>query len=108
LIFFVVTATFLSEFGVGVAGDSSSQDSQPDQENMLFEIRPNNEIFFNRQPRPVLASQVRANIIQFRSENPDASVIIQPENDSHVSTLVMIIDAARQAGMNNISVVPPA
>ena len=112
LIFFVVTATFLSESAISAASSESNDNPPPenpddDSQNILFEIGPNNEIVLNKQPRPIIPTQVRSNIDQLKAENPSASVIIQPDNASDVSTLVMIMDAARQAGMANISIVEP-
>jgi biopolymer transport protein ExbD len=112
LIFFVVTATFLSETAISAASSESSDAPPPppdeDQaQNILFEIGSNDEIILNKQPRPIIPTQIRSNIDQLKAENPSASVIIQPNNDSSVSTLVLIMDAARQAGMFNISVVEP-
>ena len=111
LIFFVVTATFLSETAISAASSDNNENETPpeddDLKNILFEIGPNNEIILNGNPRPVIATQVRANIDQLKAENPAASVIIQPNYDSDVATMVMIMDAARQAGMANISIVEP-
>ena len=112
LIFFVVTATFLSETSISAASSDNNNNEPPpdnpdDKKNILFEIGANNEIILNGNPRPVIATQVRSNIDQLKAENPQASVIIQPHNDSDVSTLVMIMDAARQSGMTNISIVEP-
>jgi biopolymer transport protein ExbD len=110
LIFFVVTATFLSETSISAASSDNNSDQQPPDDakkNILFEIEANNEIILNGNPRPIIATQVRSNIDQLKAENPAASVIIQPNDDSDVSTLVMIMDAARQAGMTNISIVEP-
>lgn len=111
LIFFVVTATFLSETAISAASSDNNQDQPPPEDtedrNILFEIGANNEIILNGNPRPVIATQIRSNIDRLKAENPSASVIIQPDNNSNVSTLVMIMDAARQAGMQNISIVEP-
>ena len=111
LIFFVVTATFLSETSISAASSDNNNNETPpedtDKKNILFEIGPNNEIILNGNPRPIIATQVRSNIDQLKAENPAASVIILPDNSSEVSTLVMIMDAARQAGMANISIVEP-
>ena len=111
LIFFVVTATFLSETSVSAASSDNNNTDQPppddEKKNILFEIGANNEIILNGNPRPILPNFIRSNIDQLKAENPAASVIIQPNNDSDVSTLVMIMDAARQAGMANISIVEP-
>ena len=111
LIFFVVTATFLSETAINAASSDNNNNEPPpeddDKKNILFEIGANNEIVLNGNPRPIIATQIRSNIDQLKAENPAASVIIQPNLESDVSTLVMIMDAARQAGMANISIVEP-
>ena len=112
LIFFVVTATFLSETAISAASSDSDNDQPPpetdmEDRNILFEIGANNEIILNRNPRPIISTQIRSNIDQLRAENPAATVIIQPDSTSDVSTLVMIMDAARQAGIGDISIVDP-
>ncbi|GJM13858.1 MAG: biopolymer transporter ExbD [Pseudohongiella sp.] len=112
LIFFVVTATFLSETSVSAASSDNNNDAPPpeqddDKKNILFEIGSNNEIILNGNPRPILPNFIRSNIDQLKAENPAASVIIQPNDASDVSALVMVMDAARQAGMANISIVEP-
>ncbi len=112
LIFFVVTATFLSETAISAASSDSDNDQPPpetdmEDRNILFEIGANNEIILNRNPRPIISTQIRSNIDQLRAENPAATVIIQPNSTSDVSTLVMIMDAARQAGIGDISIVDP-
>jgi len=111
LIFFVVTATFLSETVISAASSDNNSDAPPPDpdspKNILFEIGPNNEIILNGAPRPIIATQIRSNIDQLKAENPSASVIIQPDPASQVATLVMIMDAARLAGMTNISIVEP-
>lgn len=112
LIFFVVTATFLSETAISAASSENNENQPPppqedDKKNILFEIGPNNEIILNGNPRPIIPTQIRSNIDQLKAENPAASVIIQPNRTSKVATLVMIMDAARQAGMANISIVEP-
>ena len=111
LIFFVVTATFLSETAISAASSDNNSDETPpqddDKKNILFEIGANNEIILNGNPRPIIQTQIRSNIDQLKAENPAASVIIQPNEESDVSTLVLIMDSARQAGMANISIVEP-
>ena len=112
LIFFVVTATFLSETSISAASRENNENQPPPQEeddkkNILFEIGQNDEIILNGNPRPLIQTQIRSNIDQLKAENPDASVIIQPHITSKVTTLVMVMDAARQAGMANISIVEP-
>jgi len=109
LIFFVVTATFLSETAISAASSDNDNDQPPPEQevesrNILFEIGANNEIILNRNPRPIIQTQIRSNIDRLRAENPGASVIIQPDPNSDVATLVMIMDASRQAGIYDISI----
>ena len=111
LIFFVVTATFLSEQAIDAASNENNNEPPPEQDeekrNILVEISQNNEITLNGEPRAILESQLRANIDRLKAENPAASVIIRPNERSNVNTLVMIMDAARQAGISAISIVEP-
>lgn len=111
LIFFVVTATFLSERAIDAASQENSDQPPPEQppedRNILVELSQNNEITFNGNPRPIARNQLRANINRLRAENPEASVIIQPNPQSNVDTMVQVMDAARDAGISNISIVEP-
>ena len=112
LIFFVVTATFLSESAIDAAsspGGSSAQTASNSDapQNMLFELRPNNDIILNGEPRPVLPNALRANIDRLKAENPAATVIIKPSIQSSVQTMVDVMDAARGAGITDISIMEP-
>lgn len=111
LIFFVVTATFLSETAIDAASNENNNETPPEQDsdkkNILIELGANNDIILNGEPRPILASQIRSNIDRLKAENPAASVIIKPHVRSNVSTLVAVMDSARQAGIANISIIEP-
>ena len=111
LIFFVVTATFLSETVISAASNDNIDQPPPpeddEKKNILVQLGPNNEITFNGSPRPVIATQIRASIEILKAENPDASVIIQPHNDSNVATLVAVMDAARESGIKDIMIIEP-
>lgn len=110
LIFFVVTATFLSEQAIDAASNENNDtppETDEENKNILIELSQNNEIRFNGAPRAVLESQIRANIDRLKAENPSATVIVRPAETSNVNTLVMVMDAARQAGIVNISIVEP-
>ena len=111
LIFFVVTATFLSETVISAASNDNIDQPPPpeddEKKNILVQLGPNNEITFNGSPRPVIATKIRASIEILKAENPDASVIIQPHNDSNVATLVAVMDAARESGIKDIMIIEP-
>src|SRR5690606_40349111 len=71
LIFFVVTETFLSETAIDAASSDSNTETPPQQnadlKNILFELAPNNDIILHGEPRPILESQLRANIDRLRA-----------------------------------------
>ena len=110
LIFFVVTATFLSETAIDAASNENNEtppEQNDDKKNILIELGANNDIILNGEPRPILESQIRSNIDRLKAENPAASVIIKPHVRSNVNTLVTVMDSARQAGITSISIVEP-
>ncbi len=110
LIFFVVTATFLSESAIDAASNENNEtppEQDDDKKNILVELTALNEIILNGEPRPIIESQIRANIDRLKAENPAASVIIRPHERSNVATLVLVMDSARQAGITGISIVEP-
>ena len=110
LIFFVVTATFLSETAIDAASNENNEtppEQDDDKKNILIELGANNDIILNGEPRPIQESQIRSNIDRLKAENPAASVIIKPHVRSNVNTLVMVMDSARQAGIASISIVEP-
>ncbi|MEY3667596.1 MAG: hypothetical protein RL572_1136 [Pseudomonadota bacterium] len=111
LIFFVVTATFLSETAIDAASSQNNDQPPPEQEselkNILIELGANNDIILNGEPRPILQSQIRSNIDRLKAENPAATLIIKPHVRSNVETLVAVMDSARQAGITGISIIEP-
>ncbi len=102
LIFFIVTASFIKETGLDVnRPDAPVTESKPEDSNILVMITANNEIWIDR--RLIDPRAVRANIERLHAENPDGSVVIQPNKKSTNKALVIVMDAARQAGVYNIS-----
>ena len=102
LIFFIVTASFIKEAGLDVnRPDAPVTEAKPEDANILVMITANNEIWIDR--RLIDPRAVRANIERLHAENPDGSVVIQPNKKSTNKMLVIVMDAAREAGVYNIS-----
>ena len=102
LIFFIVTASFIKEAGLDVnRPDAPVTESKPEEANILVAISANDEIFIDN--RLIDPRAVRANIERLHAENPKGSVVIQANKRSTNKMLVTIMDAARQAGVYNIS-----
>jgi biopolymer transport protein ExbD len=103
LIFFIVTASFVREAGLDVnRPDAPMTQSKPEDSNILVLINANDEIWIDR--RLIDPRAVRANIERMHAENPEGSVVIQANNSSTNKMLVEVMDAARQAGVYNISI----
>ena len=102
LIFFIVTASFIKESGLDVnRPDAPVTETKPEDANILVAIDGNNDIWIDR--RLIDPRAVRANIERLHAENPKGSVVIQPAKSSTNKMLVVVMDAARQAGVYNIS-----
>jgi biopolymer transport protein ExbD len=103
LIFFIVTASFVKEAGLDVnRPDSPTTETKTDEQNILVRISANDEIFIER--RMIDPRALRANIERLHAENPEGSVVIQASRSSTNKMLVTVMDAARQAGVYNISI----
>ena len=104
LIFFIVTATFVKEVGLDV--NQPDQDKpktvDPDKKSIVVRITNRDRIIIAQ--RDVDWRAVRANIERLHAENPKAPVIIQPHPDSTTDSMIHIMDAARQAGVYNVSI----
>ncbi|MED5441432.1 MAG: biopolymer transporter ExbD [Pseudomonadota bacterium] len=106
LIFFIVTASFVKESGIEVnRPDASTAQAKP-RANILIAINENDEIWINK--RRVDESQVRANIVRLHAENPQGTVVIQADEEAKTRKLVAVMDAARQAGVYDVSLATEA
>ena len=102
LIFFVVATSFVKESGIDVnRPDAPTSESVADA-NILIAISSNDEIWIDR--RLVDPRAVRPNIERLHAENPKGSVVIQADKKSTNEILVGGRDAARQAGVYNVSI----
>ena len=104
LIFFIVTASFVKELGFDV-NRPDAQQQQPknnDIKNILVNITDDGELFVNR--RRVNAEALTANIKRLHAESPKGTVVIQADDDSKNDLLITVMDAARKAGVYDVSI----
>jgi len=102
LIFFIVTASFVKEAGIDVNRPDADTAVRQERANILIAISENNEIWIDR--RQVDPRALRANIERLHAENPEGSVVIQADKRAITETLIQVMDAARQAGVYNVSI----
>jgi len=101
LIFFIVTASFVKEAGIDVSRPPAATAERKERGNILVAITENDEIWVDR--RQVDPRALRANIERLHAENPQGSVVIQADKSSKNGLLVQVMDAARLAGVSNVS-----
>jgi len=102
LIFFIVTATFIKEAGIQVdRPDTITADTQDDA-SILIAISASDEIWIDRKEREPRA--VRGVIERLHAENPKGSIVIQADEDSTNEMLVIVLEAAKAAGVKNVAI----
>ena len=102
LIFFIVTATFIKEAGIQVERpDTITADSQDDAA-ILIAISENDEIWIDREERD--PKMLRSIIERLHAENPKGSIVIQADEGSTHERLVIVMEAAKAAGVTNVAI----
>jgi biopolymer transport protein ExbD len=102
LIFFIVTASFVKESGIDVNRPDAQTAEKKAQGNILVAISASGQIWIDK--RQVDPRALRANIERLKAENPQGAVIIQADKESKNGLLVKVMDAARMAGVDNVSI----
>ncbi|AQP98580.1 MULTISPECIES: biopolymer transporter ExbD [Pseudoalteromonas] len=102
LIFFIVTASFVKEAGIDVNRPEAATAVKKERANILVAISDQGEIWINKRQIDIRA--VQANIERLKAENPQGSVVIQADKKSTTDTLIKVMDAARAAGVFDVSI----
>ncbi|ALQ10345.1 MULTISPECIES: ExbD/TolR family protein [Pseudoalteromonas] len=102
LIFFIVTASFVKEAGIDVNRPEAATAVKKERANILVAISDKGEIWINKRQIDIRA--VQANIERLKAENPQGSVVIQADKKSTTDTLIKVMDAARAAGVFDVSI----
>ncbi|MBI3180335.1 MAG: biopolymer transporter ExbD [Deltaproteobacteria bacterium] len=102
LIFFIVTASFVKEAGVDVNRPVAASAETKERASIFIALTEGGQVWIDK--REVDPRAVRANLERLRAENPQASVVIQADKESKNGLLVQVMDAARLAGVAEISI----
>ncbi len=102
LIFFIVTASFVKESGIDVNRPKAATAERKEKGNILVAISADNQIWIDR--RQVDPRALRANIERMHAENPLGAVLIVADQESKHKLLVQVMDAARSAGVTEVSI----
>lgn len=102
LIFFIVTASFIKESGIDVNRPGAVTTESKKRASILIAIDEEGRIWMDKRQIDIRA--VRANIERIRAENPQGSVVVQADKESKNGLLVQVMDSARLAGVENVSI----
>ncbi|WP_417477440.1 ExbD/TolR family protein [Maricaulis sp.] len=101
LIFFIVTATFLSEEGIDMRppADTPPETNEPAAPPILVQVDGDNNIFVNTVRTDV--DRVLSAVNRFRSEEPGSAVLVDVQDEADHGIIVQIWD---EMGANGIPV----
>jgi len=102
LIFFIVTSSFVKESGLDVNRPDAITAEVKERGNILIAISADGQIWIDKRQVDVRA--LPANIERLHAENPQGSVVIQADENSRNGLLVQVMDAARMAGVYDVSI----
>jgi len=107
LIFFIVTTSFVKEFGVDVNRPATAPIQEQERSEVIaVRIDDNDQIFV--QERLVDVRAVRANIESGLALQPDATVVVIADRVADAGLLVRVVDQARVAGAEKVSLAAQA
>jgi biopolymer transport protein ExbD len=102
LIFFIVTTSFVKEFGIDVNRPSNTPIQEQQQSEVIaVRIDANDQIYV--QERLVDIRAVRANIESGLAQQPEAAVVVIADRLANAGLLVRVVDQARVAGAERVS-----
>ena len=102
LIFFIVTTSFVKEIALDINRPSNAPVKEQNlSEVIAIEILRSGEILVQKRLTDIRA--VRANIESALASRPEATVVVIADRDADAGLLVQIIDQARVAGADNVS-----
>lgn len=102
LIFFIVTATFIKEAGIQVDRPEAFTAESQEDAAILIAISASDEIWIDKQERD--PRDVRGVIERLHAENPKGSIVIQADEESTNEMLVIVLEAAKGAGVTNVAI----
>jgi biopolymer transport protein ExbD len=104
LIFFIVTTSFVKESGIDMTRPSNQPPKTEKISEVIFvKIEKSGQVLVQERATDIRA--VRANIESGLALKPEASVVVAASRDADAGLLVRVVDQARVAGAERVSVV---
>jgi len=104
LIFFIVTTSFIKEAGIEITRPNNNQSDAPPSPTAPIVIRIGSTGDISIDNRLLDVAAVQANIEVQKSKKPKAAVIVQVAETAETGILVRVVDQAKQAGVEQVTV----
>jgi biopolymer transport protein ExbD len=103
LIFFIVTAVFVKQYGVVVNRPAAVQQQQQKTKHKVVQIRILDSGKISIGSRMVNVGAVRADIQREVAVDPKTTVLIVAQKGAPTGALVNVVNQAHLAGVNNVT-----
>jgi len=101
LIFFIVTTTFVEETGVEVDRPQAASAVQLEKSSILIALTSGGEVVYGKQQIGISGVQP---LVKRMLQKENVPVIIQADEGSETGMLVRIVDEAKLAGAEKVSI----
>jgi biopolymer transport protein ExbD len=99
LIFFIVTASFVKEFGLDMSSpDREDTPVESSKNTIMIRIEESGRIWIDDTLTDI--EGVQSSVKRLHAQNPKANVVIQPDPRAKTNVMIRVLDQARSAGVN--------
>ena len=102
LIFFIVTSVFVTEAGIDVSKPEASTIEDTSGDMILIAVGPQGDIWIDGDQ--IDPRFIRARFELRLADAPNSAVIIQGDESASNEQIMLILNAAREANINDVSI----
>jgi biopolymer transport protein ExbD len=102
LIFFIVTSVFVTEAGIDVSKPEASTVEDTSGDMILIAVGPQGDIWIDGDQ--IDPRFIRARFELRLADAPNSAVIIQGDESANNEQIMLILKAAREANLNDVSI----
>lgn len=98
LIFFLLTSSFVTNFGIKVNIPKAETGAQTDSQFINVAVTKEGEFYINGEPisQGMLASELR----EAKNENPESTLVLRADKDAIVDNAVRVMNVAKALELN--------
>jgi len=108
LIFFIVTTSFVKETGLEISRPSDTPPREVIEDDGPIVVKIDASSRISIRGRTLEPGAVEANLEREKADKPGSPMIVAADPDGDTQALVTVLDAARAAGIESVSVATEA